>query len=168
MLLFSLLTVTGVCAATSSTTDEIEVEGMVASYNPAENTLTVGESTFQLTDDTIIITGRGRGTTAFLNKQIEGHWVSVSGYIDAGSRLIAQKVRVKPWINSPSENNGSEDDMHDLVNIKHPVALWTAKRFNLEYDFTLTMHETGIGGSNLVKAYNIAHANPETGLSEDD
>jgi hypothetical protein len=138
---------------------DIEAEGLVESFEPSTGELIVGGTTFWVNEETLVITGRGRGTLVELSKQIVGQWVDVSGYVDEDGKVIAQKVRIKSWINTESETDPDDDDDTKLLPL-HPIALWMAKKFDLDYDELMAMHEAGVGWGNIVKAYHMAQANP--------
>ena len=166
MLIALLLIVPNVAASPIQDSDDIEAEGPVEAVG--SGSLTVNGTTFIVDDDTVITTGRGRGTSAELSEISEGVWVSVSGYTDAEGSVIANKVKIKPWVIAETDPDDEPvDEDNSLGKPNHPVALWLAKRFGpeLEYDELMAMHESGIGWGNIVKAYHMARANPTLGVS---
>ena len=162
MLIALLLIVPNVAASPIQDSDDIEAEGLVEAVG--SGSLTVNGTTFIVSDDTVITTGRGRGTSAELSEISEGVWVSVSGYTDAEGSVIANKVKIKPWVNTetdPDTDPDDEDEGDITTKPEHPIALWMAYRFDLEYDDLMAMHEAGIGWGNIVKSYHLARANPQ-------
>lgn len=171
MLIALFLIVPNVTASPLLDSEDIEAEGVVESYT--NGTIVVDGVAFIIDSETIIITGRGRGNNATVSELADGVWVSVSGFTDESGKVIARKIRIKPWENPNSETDTDpEDDEGNILKPKHPVALWIAKRYDLDYDDLMEMHEAGIGWGKLVKAYQIAdqitQANPNSEVSGDE
>jgi hypothetical protein len=165
MLIALFLIVANVTASPLPDSDDIEVEGLVESFT--NGTIVVDGVTFIIEPETIIITGRGRGNNSTVSELAIGVWVSVSGFTDESGNVIANKIRIKPWENPNSDSDTvPEDDDDNIFKPKHPVALWIAERYKLDYGALMDMHEAGIGWGKLVKAYQIAdqitRANPAT------
>jgi hypothetical protein len=162
LLLFS----STIYAAPLLDSEEIEAEGPVEAYDAGS--VTVEGTTFTVNEDTIIITGRGRGTAVDMDELTLGVWISVSGYTDEDGIVTANKVRIKPWVDAEIESDEDPEDEEEdspLLKPKHPIALWLVKRFDLKYEELMAMHEAGIGWGNMVKSYHLARANPQLGVS---
>lgn len=155
-----------VIAAQLPDPEEIVAEGPVEAFDAGS--LTVNGTTFIVNDDTVITTGRGRGTIVNMDELSEGVWVSVNGYTAENGDVIATKVKIKPWL---SEETDPDEDPHDednpLSKPQHPVALWMAKRFDPSYEDFMAMHEDGLGWGNIVKAYHMAEAIAQANSNEE-
>lgn len=164
ILVLALLLVPSVAAAPIiPDSGGIDAEGVVESY--VDGVLTVNGVTFTVNDATLIITGRGKGNLASLDDTV-GVWASVNGYTDAEGTVVARKVKIKPWENKESESDAEpEDEDNATTKPNHPVAMWISKRFELDYDKLMAMHEAGIGWGNLVKAYHLAQVNSNLGIT---
>jgi hypothetical protein len=156
ILLAALLLMIAALPAWAQDDVEVEVEGPIESVDG--DAIVVDGITFILTDQTDVIRGRGRGTPASADELAVGVLVDVSGEQQADGTVLARRVRIKAYPDEEGEGGVREG-------FEHPMALKLSRYFDLAYDQAMALHEEGIGFGVILKAYRLAAANPEAGVT---
>ena len=152
LMLLAIVT-TPLLAAPTYDDDEIELEGAIDVIDLAAGTIVVDGTIITVDDDTIILTGKGRGTPTTLGDLEVGQWVCVSGTVQTDGSVLATRMKAKPMPGDPAEAG------------MHPVAERLAELYGLDYDDIITMHDGGIGFGPIRKSYRLATDQPESGLT---
>ncbi|MBN1955208.1 MAG: hypothetical protein JW900_09190 [Anaerolineae bacterium] len=157
VLLFSLTSALPVWAqAPAQEGTEIEVEGTLEEVDLAAGVIVVDGTRFFLVDSTVCLRGRGWHTPVAAEELVVGQWVEVAGVEQADGTLQARHVRIKDAPGGPDDASGADP---------HPAAVKLSTYLDVTYEEVIALHVEGVGFGEIARAYRLAAANSEAGVS---